>query len=43
MQYVASMSEKKKRVRLRDVRGEAWELIVAQKGPLRIGLALMVV
>jgi subfamily B ATP-binding cassette protein MsbA len=37
------MSEKKKRVRLSDVRGEAWELIVAQKGPLRIGLALMVV
>lgn len=37
------MSESKKKVRLGDVRGEAWELIVAQRGPLGLGLALMVI
>ena len=34
---------KKKRVRFRDVRREAWALVVAQKRPLLIGLALMLV
>jgi len=35
--------KKKKRVRFRDVRGEAWGLIVAQRGPLGIGLLLMII
>ena len=34
---------KKKRVRFRDVRQEAWALVVAQKKPLLIGLGLMVI
>ncbi len=33
----------KKRVRLRDVKGEAWELVVAHRRPLLIGLGLMVI
>ncbi|MFV1986232.1 MAG: ABC transporter ATP-binding protein [Gemmatimonadota bacterium] len=37
------MSEKKKKVRLRDVRGEARELILAQRRPLVFGLVLMVI
>jgi len=37
------LSERKKRVRLRDVRGDAWALVVAQKGPLGVGLVLMVI
>ncbi len=37
------MSESKKKVRLRDVRREARELVVAQRGPLTLGLVLMVI
>ncbi|MDX1577797.1 MAG: ABC transporter ATP-binding protein [Gemmatimonadota bacterium] len=38
-----SEKKKKKKVRLRDVRKEAWELVVAQRGPLGIGLVLIVI
>jgi subfamily B ATP-binding cassette protein MsbA len=37
------MSESKKKVRLREVRGEAWDLIKAQRGPLGLGLVLMII
>jgi len=37
------MSEEKKKVGLRDVRGEAWALVVAQRKPLGVGLVLMVI
>ena len=37
------MSQSKKKVRLRDVRGEAWDLIMAQRGPLGVGLVLMII
>ena len=37
------MSDTKKKVRFRDVRREAWDLVLAQRGPLTIGLVLMVI
>ena len=36
-------AKKKKKVRLRDVRQEARELVIAQRGPLAVGLVLMVI
>jgi hypothetical protein len=38
-----SRKDRKKRVRFRDVRGEAWALVSAQRKPLLIGLGLMVI
>ncbi len=37
------MNETKKKVGFRDVRREAWHLVRAQRGPLLIGLVLMVI
>jgi ABC-type multidrug transport system fused ATPase/permease subunit len=37
------MAEEKKKVRFSDVREEAWALVRAQRGPLAIGLVLMVI
>jgi len=37
------MTDTKKKVRFRDVRREAWDLIRAQRGPLAIGMVLMVI
>jgi subfamily B ATP-binding cassette protein MsbA len=36
-------NQTKKKTRLRDVRGEAWELVRAQRGPLGLGLVLMII
>jgi subfamily B ATP-binding cassette protein MsbA len=35
------MNQSKKKVHLRDVRDEAWDLVKAQRGPLGVGLVLM--
>jgi ABC-type multidrug transport system fused ATPase/permease subunit len=40
---VSLMTDSRTKVRFRDVRHEAWDLIRAQRGPLAIGMVLMVV